>query len=585
MTPENNNNTYDHHHGAAPLLRPVSPWRTVPFLVVNLVGFVAVNAFWRYLSTGHWVDVSPAAYQHDLATPLGQALQDPLNVFTRQWMVFVTASLLAGIVFIPIIVSVLYRLSLAAVFVIVVAVVGHCPVLAAALAVGCILAARTRLRSDMPFLAAVLGLMPIGLYLYFFAFAGLNVAATMPIRRLVMYVPFIGAMVLAVVGSGIVLALARVTGFRPGVVWPVLLALLVAPVVVFYWKVGADELDYALIANTLAPGDAVFREESIETWKARTGTVGLKEQAIVNEVDGDLRAKRTRLLKECEAFLAAHPDSPRAPAVLWIAGQCHSVQFSLQALRTSLIKYSAAYPLPSSAQTWQHLAEEYPDSPQAALANRRLAELALQGGQARRALSLLEAVRRDLADTIGRSEPATPETPWQSVPTREYCREAMFQVERLAWLIAENGALADTPEGKAAAEALSAFLSVNPYKLNAEQQLRRLNVLGKRFKQTRLADNIELAIACAQPSVYDRAKRLIKLANVTPETDTTIEACFLLGRLTLRTEDTAVGLTEGIKKPEWYLEQVKIARANPWQKRAGQALEELRRGRPRESDK
>ena len=123
------------------------------FLVVNLAAFAVVSAFWQYLSTGRWVDFSPSAYRHDLATGAGQMLLEPLSVFRYPWMMLASGLLLATLLVVPVMVSVLYRLPLAGLFVLVLAGVGHAPVLALTVALGCVLATRTTLRSDMPFLA------------------------------------------------------------------------------------------------------------------------------------------------------------------------------------------------------------------------------------------------------------------------------------------------------------------------------------------------------------------------------------------------------------------------------------------------
>jgi len=247
---------YDHHKGSAPLLRPTNRWRMGVFLLINLLGFVLVNAFWLYLSTGKWVDFSPAGYHRGLAIPIGEMLIHPLNVFTHPWMILVLGLLLAVVVFVPIIVAVLYRLLVAAAFVGIIAVFGHAPVLAAAVGIGCLLAARTSLRSDMPFLATLLGLLPVAVYLYLFAFLGTD-AAVLASQRLVLSLPFLVGGVAAILSAAVVLALARVTGFRPGVVWPVLAVLLAAPAAMFYTRIGVDELQY--IQRVLSPAPTAAR--------------------------------------------------------------------------------------------------------------------------------------------------------------------------------------------------------------------------------------------------------------------------------------------------------------------------------------
>jgi hypothetical protein len=371
-------------------------------------------------------------------------MQYPLSVVLRPWMIAVTAGLLGGIVFVPLIVSVLYPLYVAAAFIVVVAVVGHCPVMAAALAVGCVLATRTPLRSDVPFVAVLLGLLPIGLYMYLFAFAGTNLATMKPMARLLFCVPFLAAFALTILGSAIVLALTEWTGRRPGVVWPVLAALLAIPVAIFYQKVGPDELRYSVIAQSLGPGDALFPEERLRAWKDRTGHVGLSPRTLANQVDGELDERRQRLIQRCEDFLRRYPKSKRAAEVLWVEAQAYSTQLVRRKLtdREPVIEYSAAWPQKDSAPCWQRLAEEYPQTPAAALARWRLAQLTAREGEFDKALRQLRPVVEALSATAANlaAQRGPFGEPRSTVPTVDYYSGAQFEAETLIFLIETNGA-------------------------------------------------------------------------------------------------------------------------------------------------
>jgi len=220
---------FDHHRGRSPLLRPTRAGRWGVFLVVNLLAFVVVNAFWRYLATGAWVDFTPAAYAADVAVPVGRFLVEPLSVFRYPWMILVTGVVLGCVIYVPVVAAVLYRLPFAMVFLAIVALVGHAPLLALTMGVGCVLAARTGWRSDMPFLAALLGLSPAVVY-FGFAYLGVSSQGTLPLQRWLLVAPLAMAMMLAVLASWPVLRLAKWTGYRPGVVWPVILMLLAPPI-------------------------------------------------------------------------------------------------------------------------------------------------------------------------------------------------------------------------------------------------------------------------------------------------------------------------------------------------------------------
>ncbi|HOF19533.1 MAG TPA: hypothetical protein PK082_11535, partial [Phycisphaerae bacterium] len=116
---ETSTRDYDHHRGSAPLLRPTSWWRLGGFMLLNVVGFLAVNAFWQYLFRGEWLDFSAQAYRHDLVTPLGAVLVSPLSIFTHPWMILVTGLLLATVIslYMPALIFVNGKVSVGHIFV------------------------------------------------------------------------------------------------------------------------------------------------------------------------------------------------------------------------------------------------------------------------------------------------------------------------------------------------------------------------------------------------------------------------------------------------------------------------------------
>jgi len=567
---------YGRRRGSKPLLRPTSRLRAGLFLLVNLLGYAAVNAFWQYLATARWLDLRAEAYWPDRISPLGRMFVEPLSVLQYPWMILVTGLLLGVIVFVPIVVAVLYRLMYAAVFVALVAVVGHAPLLAAALALGALLAARTPLRSEMPFLAAVLGLVPVGLYLYFLGFAGVADTA-LPLQRWVLYGPVFVAVVSAVLAAALVVALAGWTGFRPGVVWPVLAALLAVPIVIFYTKVGPVELHYAVLVKRLGPGEVIFADVALREWVRARAAEGLNRQTQEIRVREDLDGRKRDLIAACDAFLARRFPRERAAPVLWLRARCLSLQLDEQAFDGDLIRSAASHPLPASRAAWQRVIREAPAAPHAALARWRLGELALRRAQAAEADELLhdaaEALREHVASLDARRDAGETDRiflPPAAMPGAGHYRKALADVERLLWIVKENDVLADA----GSAEALAAWLNVYRRGRNCA---RRLGELAGRYEQTRMGDNLKLAAAMTNPDLYERAETLIVLAESKPPTDASIEANYELARLTMGTSEApALGLIEGLRTPEAYFKAVLAARPNPWQPMAGRLLESLR---------
>ena len=71
------------------------------------------------------MDLSMGSYKAALASPLSEVLLRPLSIFDQPWMMLVAGLLITAVVFVPIMVAVLHRLSVSALFVLVVAVVAE----------------------------------------------------------------------------------------------------------------------------------------------------------------------------------------------------------------------------------------------------------------------------------------------------------------------------------------------------------------------------------------------------------------------------------------------------------------------------
>ncbi|MFW6132613.1 MAG: hypothetical protein ACOC8F_01860 [Planctomycetota bacterium] len=597
------NETFDHHRGAQPLLRPPSRLRACVFLLVNLVGFAVVNAFWLYLATGNWVRFSLASYRRAMTTPLGELLVQPLNVLTHPWMVLVTGLLLALVVLVPLVVAVLYRLLFAGVFVAAVAVVGHAPVLALALAVGCVIAARTPLRSDMPFLAVLVGMAPVAAYAYFFAFAVGGTPATLSLQKWVFYAPFILAGLTAAVGAAVVLLLARLTGFRPGVVWPVLGVLLAAPLGVFYTQVGAEELEYQLLTADLTDGPGVFADVDLETWKRRHGAADLSGAALHERIVEHTRRRRRALREACGAFLTNHPDGRRAAEVRWLRAQGMSIEVRKPALAHGIVKYSAAYCHPPSAAAWEALVARSSAASQAALGRWKLARLALRRGTAEdvdQAFALLEQARPRLREhTAGEGgEAARVFLPPEQLPARCYYRQALLDVEELLWLIDRNALRGPAEETFGEREALRAWLRANPNESTYLGELQR--IAATTAEGTRLKDNLLLAVARETGDLVTRAERLLAVEAMgdhpSPQqpfpVDAAIPAKYHLGLIAMRSADARKlrrlwaqsGTDHTLRSAEAYFNEVSEAGDQPWKRLAQRCLALYADGAPPPAD-
>jgi hypothetical protein len=418
----------------------------------------------------------------------------------------------------------------------------------------------------------------------------MDAAVVLPLQRWVLYAPLLIAFISTAALAALLLGLARLTGYRSVAVLPLLTAILALPAVLFYLEIGADELSYAVIVNQLQPSGSIFDDEALKPWSRRHDAEGLGKQALAEQVRGDLHARRDALVHSCRHFLRRHPGSPRKPAILWLRAQAVSLQLDEVALAGGLIKCSPNFALPESAKAWKELLETCPASPQAALADRELAELELRliahgadaNTQARiadehlhRAAEAIKGIVSFDNDQAAIDKRARREMffPPAEVPSRDYYRGALEAAQQFTWLMSRNGVLNDPN----AAEALGAYVDINPKLPDYAQRLGQLlSDPAKARESTSLGDNIKLAIAIQTPNVYERAEMLIALAR-DERTDAAIIANFELGKLAMRTAEAPdiSRLVKGLKTPEEYFRIVIAAPENPYQQKAAELLASL----------
>jgi len=319
-------------------------------------------------------------------------------------------------------------------------------------------------------------------------------------------------------------------------------------------------LDYAALTEGLAGGDAIISPIALDAWPG-DGTEGLSREFLKNRLMEDLHRRREELVKRCQKYLSRYGHTNRAPAVMWLLGQLASLDIDMQTLEIGLVKYTSAWPDQRSCGVWEELLGRYPNSPQAALARWRLAELVLRDAQVQAGLQHLQAAHSRLKTIVSQSASScaseTVFRPAASIPSRRYYDSALFAVERLIWQIKRNDLVSDEPAGRA----LGAYLRLNPYDID---YLQRIGNLARDNEHTLFGDNLKLAVALAIPDLYERADMLISLAD-SGQIDVSVEANYELGRLALRTRQApALPLVEKLASPQKYFELVVAAPPNPW---------------------
>jgi len=251
---------------------------------------------------------------------------------------------------------------------------------------------------------------------------------------------------------------------------------------------------------------------------------------------------------------------------------------------------------------WEGLRQAYGDSPQAALASWRVAELDLRGlasgaaeeanrfaprsedanqvvHRAEQRLRSAEAVLSALLDDSRRQGGAGGGeeifTAGAPLPPREYYEQALHKVRRLLWLMDRNEALSNPRS----AEAIGAMLDVNGYGLGHDAYAQRLYDLAGRYEDTPMAMNLKLAVALTQTDRQRRADQLVLIAEQDKDHDAAIEADYELGQLVL--QEPPVRGRPDIKGPgEYFARIVHDGPYNPWKALSAERLGLLAIARP-----
>ncbi|HPS52477.1 MAG TPA: hypothetical protein PLK08_02895 [Phycisphaerae bacterium] len=564
-----------------PLLKPRGPIRVILATLVNLLLFTVAAGFFGYLSSGKPWDFSSAAYRKDLLTPFAEFLLEPVGIFSQPWMILVYGVLLGILIFVPVAVSVLFQLLLSMVFVLIVGGMGHSWIFALSLAIGCVIAARTRLRRSWPFGAMLLGMTPSVLFLYFLAFPSLDSAVLLPIQRWILILCLTLGVVIAAVFCGICVALVRWRKFQPGVIWPMLLGGLLTGFVIFWVKVGPAEVDYALLTSGLADSQSIFPAQSAERWQKERHKTPSKPYILL--ILENLESRKAALIRRCNGFLNRYPDSRRAASVAFLRAQLECVQLDLSIFDERFACYTAEFVNPDSYSAWLYLLEKYPTSDSAAMAYYNIGILKLRQAAGKANLEIRLNLAHDangmlwqaqdrLRDIVVRLRHDTDEKgifqPLPDMPDFQTYENALFDVEKLTWMLNDNDILSNPKSTLAMAR----LLSINPCSPNYVREVKRL-AADESFRDTPIWDNLQLAVAKLNPNPYDRAEAIARI-SAKPHSDAAIEANYELGCLSMQKANASF-IRLVLKEPEYYFTVVVSERFNPWLAKAARQLEWL----------
>lgn len=554
--------------------------RAAVLLVVNLLLFCGLCAFTHWLHRAQLFEFTwdsyfaPMNFLTSQSPNLNDFILYPIDVTKVPTHAFVLGLLVAAIVAVPILVSILYRFPAALPFIAAVFVFAHMPWMAVTLTASCILASVPPFRMRFRFGSALVGLMPVLLYLYLATRGGTDLLdQASPAQRALLAAPWILAVLAACLMLGIVLLISRAVNYRPGAVAPVLAVMFATPVALFFTKVGGDELWYPILENEYGPrsqrfepsrdarpivrglGQRIFSDPELydryaaDLMDAAQGRPNPLRRLVLQQMQIEFLSERAAAHEALRRFRQVDfPDSRYAPAVLYLNARIMDMRLDERAfdLATPRRDLYTDFPHVQSESLWRELFDRYPHSQLAAVAGLRLAQLHLRAGRIVQALDTLQATIQISAPRAERGPASAPGggSPLNPIPAEEtldfdprpYLREA----RRLEELIRLNGA--DPTHGSAPLRALACL---DPRRPGFAAQLRELAL---RYPDALLADNLRVLLAGNAPGSADRVAQLGRLARELPsDSDALPEALFRLAEIELAAtvdgEKRTLGLT------------------------------------------
>jgi hypothetical protein len=548
--------------------------RTLALLLVNLFLFCGLCIFTQWLHTGSAIDFSLAAYYEPLRFwgPPTQNLYDfilfPISVNDTPIHGVVIGLLFAAIVAVPISVAILYRFRSALPFIAAVLVFAHLPWMAITLLGSCVLAAVRPFRMSFRFGAALVGMLPVLVYLYL-ATRGPSdplAASISPERKLLLVTPWLLAILAACTMMAAIIFIAHLVNYRPGAVAPVIALMFATPAVLFDVYIGVDELHYRMLESKYGPRSERFepvqdatdqilallhswtaplpvrrapapvagppdssdprRSALLAIWSADPEEQLAIKQRISRRLLLDLLDDRREAFEACKNFIADHPTSRYVPNVLFIQARALDTRLDERTLvgETAQRELYTGFPHVESEAVWTTLLEQYPRSPLAVAARLCVAQLRLRRGDADGALAALAeqpapnaTTRRDEADSSQRPllNARPPEDSLGFEPD-----QYLFEAARLRELIRSNR---DDPQyGIAPLQALAAL---DPHRRGYRDQLQRL---AYQYPDSLLYDNLVVRWASAASDREERAAKLLACVARFPAGDAVPEAMFEL---------------------------------------------------------
>ena len=508
--------------------------RAAILLLVNLGLFCGLCAFMHWLHVGRTLEftwssyLAPAHFWGPQTQNLNDFLLYPINVQQTRVHGIVLGLLFASIVAIPIVVSILYRFGSALPFIAAVLVFAHMPGMAITLLAGCVLASVRPFRMSFRYGSTLVAMLPVLVYLYL-ATRGVPErmsGVTSPIQQSLLIAPWVLAILAACAMMAAVLVIARFVNYRPGAVAPVMGVMFAAPMALFHFQVGVDELSYRVLEAEYGPHSRRFEpardlEDDIRVLISRVTEFRPQRSELLAILHGQVeelnRRVRHRVMRQyltdrreayeaCKRFIADHPDSRYEPNVLYIQARALDTRLDDRRIPDLHRALYPDFPHVQSEAVWRPLWNKHADSPLSIEAGLRLAQLHVRRGQVDAALELLAKLRRRaerMDSQRAATQPANRGLLGAAPPESSLDFEPdpyVFEARRLAELLSANK---DDP--KYGVDPLRKLAGLDPRRARYRDQLLRL---AQRYPDSALHENLIVRWAGGEQDHKKRAELL-----------------------------------------------------------------------------
>ena len=538
--------------------------RATVLLLLNLGLFCGLCIFTQWLHAARLFDfrlstyLTPFRFWGEPTLNLNDFVLFPISVAQTPVYGIVLGLLVAAIVAVPISVAIIYRFHNALAFIAAVFIFAHMPWLALTLLASCVLASAPPFRMPFRYGSALLGMLPVLLYLYLATRGESDVltASISPERRLLLTGPWLLAILAACMMLAVIIFIARLVNYRSGAVAPVMVVMFATPAILFHTNVGIDELHYRLLESEYGPRSERFepvqdaaerildllhaatsagapreplREALSSVWSARPEALRALKSRFSRPLLTELLDDRRDAYDACKKFIADHPTSRYIPNVLFIQARSLDMRLDERKLMgpEAQRELYSDFPNVQSESVWTNLITQYPNSPLSVVGRLRVAQLRLRKGDADGALAALSpresrvppppppeqqpSVRRLL-----HTEPPEASLDFEPEPYR-------FESRRLRELI-----LANRDDPKYGVEPLQRLAALDSHRALYKDQLQ---TLAQAYPDSLLYDNIVVRWAGAHADRQQRAAQLLACVQRFPNGDALPEALFQLADL------------------------------------------------------